>query len=436
MLIKFLVGNFLSFKEVVTLDMIAEALKEKKDYLHVPYFYNMDLPLVKSMTIYGHNSHGKSNLLKAYAFFRNFILHSFSLGKAINNEIGVEPFLLNSSMHEKPSMFEVVFVLKETKYRYGFMATKQKIVEEWLYYAESKVRENPLFHRYEQEFRDISKNWNKESGNRIDQARMFTKPSNLFLSVLLSQDGIPRIEQISKWFKGNIVLTGNNYESLINGGAASIYSKLEYRDLILKFIRGADLGFNSIFDKLSSSIQKEKLRPDTANFLFDAEMTNFDLRTVHNVYNQNDEFIKSIEFDLVKNESAGSIKYFIVACFLSYVIVNSQLIWIDELDSSLHTNLLAALVLAFNNNDINSNGAQLIFTTHNTILLDDKLRRDQILLVEKSDLGVTKIMKMHTPETPIRINKSVEKEYREGNRGVSKKIKKKGENPNQTLFDF
>lgn len=431
MLIKFSVGNFLSFKEVTTLDMSADSLKEMKEHLHIPYLYNVDLKLVKSMALYGHNSHGKSNLIKAYSFFHKLILRSFSLGKA-SNEIGVEPFSLNISMADQPSIFEVVFLIKDTKYRYGFKITNQRILEEWLYYAESKLRENPLFHRYEQDFRDIGKSWNKESNNRIVQAQLFTKQTNLFLSVLLTQDNIPRIEAIANWFKGNLICTGYNFESLINGGAGVIYSNLQYRSLILKFIKGADLGFTSIFDKISNMIQNDKIHSDIADFLFDTEKRNFDLFTSHKVYNENYEFIKSIEFDLVKKESSGSIKYFIISCFLAYAINNSQLIFIDELDASLHTNLLVALINTFHNPKVNVTGAQLIFTTHNTALLDKKLRRDQVILVNKNDFGESSLQKMHTADNPIRIDKSVEKEYRSGELGgVSKKVNK---NDSPTLF--
>jgi len=127
---------------------------------------------------------------------------------------------------------------------------------------------------------------------------------------------------------------------------------------------------------------------------------------------------------LLKSESSGSIKYFVTAAYLSYAIKQSQLIWIDELDSSLHPLLLQMLIKAYNRPEINANASQLIYTTHNTILMNKKLRRDQIVFVNKNKYGESFLERMHTKERPIRIDKSVEKEYRDGDLGgVSTKLK-------------
>ncbi len=429
MLIKFTVGNFLSFREPYSLDMTAEALKEKKGNLHIPYLYNPKLQLLKSAVIYGHNSHGKTNFIRAYAFFRKIILTSFALGKA-EAEIDVVPFALNTANLDKPSFFELTFLIRETKYRYGFEITNKKVVGEWLHYADAGVRENILFYRHEQEFRDVSKLWNKEAENKIEQAKVFTKPHSLFLSVLLTQDNIPRVEPIATWLKGNIILT-NQYGSDL-GGADKIYSKLEYRKTILKFIQDADLGFTNIFDRISNTINKG-LHQDLANFWFENEKNNFDLYVNHDIYNENHEFQRSAEFELNKNESSGSIKYFILACYLSYAIKNTQLIWVDELDASLHTNLFSLLIKHFNDPKYNSGGSQMVFTTHNTVMLNRQLRRDQIIFVTKNKYGESSIKPMHSPDNPIRIGKSVETEYREGDLGgVSEKVTTAVK---KTLFD-
>lgn len=419
MLIKFSVKNYLSFKDEVELDLTAEALKEKKDYIHCAYLHNPKLNLLKSAAIFGHNAYGKSNLLKAYSFFRKFILTSFTFGKT-THEIDVEPFVLNTSTVEAPSYFEATFIIGNTKYRYGFEVSKQRIISEWLYYADGAVRENLLFNRAFQEIRDISKLWNKQADNRIEQAKLFTKPQCLFLSVLIEQDSIPRINKIAEWFRGNIILNGS-YGLTING-AANIYSKEEYRTAILRFLDNADLGFSSIFSKISNYISSGMLTKEVTDFLFGIEMSNFDLHTQHDVYDANYSFLKQIEFDLTKNESSGSIKYFILACYLAYAIKNSQLILVDELDASLSTQLLEFLLATYHNNKNNVVGSQMIFVVHNTVLLNKKLRRDQVWFVQKNKFGESTIHKGHTVETPIRIDKSIEQDFREGKtKGTSKK---------------
>lgn len=432
MLIKFVVANYLSFKEEATLDMTAEALKEKKGFIHIPYLHNPKISLLKSAAIYGHNSFGKSNMFKAYASFRQTILNSFTIGN-ISYETDIEPFRLNTQTVNQPSSFEVVFIVKQTKYRYGFEIASKKIVSEWLYYTDGASREHTLYIRAGQDYRDISKLWLKSTGHKVQEAKIFTKSNNLFLSALLSQEGIPRIEEIANWFKGNIVLNGN-YGLTPNNGAVQIYSKEEYRNIILKFLDNADLGFNSVFEKVSKFINERGYHADLVNNIFEIEKINFDLYTRHKIYDQDHIFQQSVEFDLIKNESSGSIKYFILACFLAYAVKQGQLIWIDEIDASLSTQLLTFLLDTFNDDKNNTSGSQLIFIAHNTALLDKRLRRDQLWFVDKNEYGESSLHKGHTSETPIRIDKSIEQEYRTGKlkRGVSKKAT---ENNLPSLFD-
>lgn len=424
MLIKFSVGNYLSFKDISTLDMSAEALKEKKDFIHIPFLHNPKISLLKSAAIYGHNSFGKSNLFKAYASFRQMVLSSFTIGNIIY-ETDIEPFRLNTTTVNKPSFFEVIFIIKQTKYRYGFEIHEKKVISEWLYYTDGISREHTLYIRAGQDYGEISKLWLKNTGGKVQEAKVFTKSNNLFLSTLLSQEGILRIDDIANWFKENLILNGS-YSLAPNNGAVQIYSNEEYRNLILKFLDNADLGFKSVFERASKYIKERGYHIDLINTIFETKQTNFDLYTQHKIYDDNYNLQRTIEFDLIKNESSGSVKYFILSCYLAYALKKGQLIWIDEIDASLSTQLLTFLLEIFNDGKNNVNGGQLIFIAHNTALLDNKLRRDQIWLVDKNEFGESTLHKSHTPETPIRINKSIEQEYREGKltRGVSKKASK------------
>lgn len=427
MIVNFSLGNFLSFKDIQTLNLAAEALKDLNNNVHIPYLYDHNERLLKSIAIYGHNSHGKSNFIKGFQFFQSFIFNSFSLGQT-TNVIDTQPFLLDTSMINKPSFFEITFLVKETKYRYKITLTSKEILNEELHYAESKIRENYLFERTGQDFK-ISKIWNKESNNKIDQAIYFTRPHILFLSVLMSQDNIPRIPSISQWLGSNLVIPDDYIKELLK--ARTIYSDPLYKSLILKFISAADLGFTTIFDRVENMTKSHlKLEKGLLNMWFDKEIKNFDLYTNHDVFNDSKVVVDNIEFELQKNESAGSIKYFIIISLLSFAIKNSQLIWVDELDSRFHSSLLEMLIQSFHNPEINPINSQLIFTTHNTILLDKKLRRDQMVFIEKNKWGESHLERMHTSKTPIRVGKSAEKEYRKGKLGgVSKNL------TNPTLFD-
>ena len=298
MLVNFSLGNFLSFKEIQTLNLVPEGLKDLDGNLHIPYLYN----------------------IKGFQFFQKFVFNSFSYGQ-INNTIDVQPFLLNTSMYNKPSFFEITFLIKETKYRYRFALNSKEIFEEELHYSELKIRENYLFKRSGQDI-IISKTWNKESDNKLNQAIYFTKPHILFLSVLLSQENIPKILSISNWLSANLVIPDDYIKELMK--ARTIYSDPTYKSLIMKFIKNADLGFTTIFDKVENmSNSKLQLEKGLLNMWFDKEIKNYDLYTSHNIFNLDKAIVENIEFELQKNESSGSIKYFIITSLITFRNVNS-----------------------------------------------------------------------------------------------------------------
>jgi uncharacterized protein len=424
MLCSFSVSNYLSFRDKQTLALYPEALKEHKEYLHTPYLHNSDEKLLKSIALYGHNSFGKSNFIKAYHFYRSCIFNSFVFGKT-DGYIEVDNFRLNTDMKGKPSEFQSIFILRQTKYRYRFLINDGKVIEEELFYSEPKVRENYLFIRVQSEIR-VSKTWNKEAKGRIEESIIFTKSFNLFLSVLVSQEGIPRINDIVDWFKGNIILSDeigvDHIEKVV-----LILKKEAYRSTVQKFIENGDLGFITIIEKLDSyTNNKLSLDKNFLNLLYEHEISAFELYTKHDVYNKDYKKETEVLFDLLKHESSGSIKYFILACYLTFVIKESQLIWVDEIDSKLHTSLLQMIIKVFNDAKINIEASQMIFTLHNTSILSDEiLRRDQILFVDKNKYGESSLIKMHTPERPIRAKSSFEKAYLKGElAGTSKKVKK------------
>jgi uncharacterized protein len=431
MVVEFSFVNVFSFKDKQKVSFQPEPLKELIEHLHIPYLYNPKEQILKSLAVYGHNSHGKSNFLKAYEFFLSFINTSFNQPKQF---IPIEQFALNTSMQNKPSSFEIIFYIADTKYRYGFEVTPNKIVAEWLFYAPFGKKENYLFNRFEQDFQ-LSKVWNKEANNKIElQSVPFAKPNVLLLSVLIAQDVI-KIKEISEKLNASIIVRDLNNTNNLLAMATEIFSQDKYQADILGFIEDADLGFTTIFDKIEKKLQEQnEFDRGFLNMLYTNEIKRFELYTKHDIYNEKLVKQTSIEFEMIKNESDGSIKFFIVACLLVYAIKNQLFIWIDELDSRFHSDLLELLVKAYHNPKKNSIGSQMVFTTHNTILLNKRLRRDQVVTVEKNEYGESNVKRLHTKETPIRIDTSIEKEYRKGKLGgVSKKIKL--QNIQNSLFD-
>ena len=149
MLIEFSIENFLSFKDLTTLSMVAaKSFKEHTDTNIIETDTNFNL--LKSAVVYGNNASGKSNLLEAMGFMKQTVLNSFRDALMENSErkFSLQKFALNTKNEKETSFFEISFIQKETKYRYGFEIDYDKIVAEWLFHTTSK--EVYLFKREQQ----------------------------------------------------------------------------------------------------------------------------------------------------------------------------------------------------------------------------------------------------------------------------------------------
>jgi len=213
MLIEFSVGNYRSFKEPVTFSMVAANLVSKNKPINEDNSFSVDknLKLLKSSAIYGANASGKSNLVKALGFMKWFIINS-SKETQSTEKIKVEPFRLSTETKTQPSLFELVFIMDGTKYRYGFEVTQDKVISEWLYYVPN-LRETKLFSRELDNIQQTKKYQN--SGLKQFMLIQFTRSNALYLSVC-SQFNIDLAEQILDWLsrKLNIVSGLNDTEDM------------------------------------------------------------------------------------------------------------------------------------------------------------------------------------------------------------------------------
>lgn len=431
MLEKFRFGNFLSFKSENEFNLIPESIKDGDQYLHSENLFGIDKQLLKSIAVYGHNSHGKSNLLKALSFFQRFTLTS--VDPNLTGLIDFENFQLSIETIHQPSFFEAAFYVGDVKYRYGFKLTTKRVVEEWLFYTQPKIRENYLFIRAEQDYK-INKAWEKDGGDPLGKSIHHTNKVELLLSSLLAiENKPPHIPGIKTWLKNVMIISDIGEEKYFHH-ALIILGTERYRPLINRLISEADLGFTTIVDRIEGLLSnKLKLGEDFLNAWFNEELKEFSLYTKHEIYDEHHRIAETIKFELLKKESSGTIKFLVLACLLTYAIKNGFLIIIDEIDSKFHSLLLLVIIDFYHNPKINNMGSQLIFTSHNTILLNKHIRRDQIMLVDKDEFGESTIRKAHSSKSPLRSDTSIEKEYRKGKMGgVSEKIKK-GNNNQSTL---
>ena len=411
MLIEFSVQNYLSFKELTRFRMDAGTIKEHPGNTFYP-LYSKDLKLVKCSVMYGANASGKSNLLKAFRFMQQFVLTS-SKESLANEEIDNQPFRLNKSTPTNPSSFEVVFVVKDVRYRYGFIISRKEIYHEWLFITDRR-KEEILFQRNKNTL-DVDKRLLSEPKNKIDVLREMIRSNALFISVL-SQFNISLGLTISQWFANSLVLFDFDNERLINH-TANLLKNSSYRKKIHEIIEKSDLGFLGIEAAIKDKAAKTGLSESFISFMFSSD-EDFHLKTSHKVFDDQNRHIDITLFDLVKDESLGTQKYIALLGVILEALLQRKILWIDELDSRFHEHLLKMIIGLFNSKDNNPNGAQLICTCHNTSILKKFLRRDQMIFVERGENGSTSMSSLYLKDPAVRNDASFDKDYSSGKYGA------------------
>lgn len=403
MLVEFSVGNYLSFKDTVTFSMVAADIHQH-DKTHK--FEWKNLSLLKSACIYGANASGKSNFVKAFKFATDFIKNS-SKESQIGEEIKITPFLLSTETENKPSLFEFVFVIDDFKYRYGFEITKEKIVGEW-FFRTKKEKEYELFTRNYSNIKVNKKLFDEAIG--IENK---TRENALFLSVVANFNG-----SISKSIVDRCLMpciTG--IENIYTNWMTDLCKKFpRIKEEFKKILTVTDFGIEDfIVEKNNKELSQELLK-------FKGLFSEDKIKVYKQKYDQNNQPREKILFDLEDQESRGTQKIFSIAGPILITLELGQIIFIDEFETMLHPLIAQFLVKLFNSNEHNPKNAQLIFTTHETNFLTNKLfRRDQIWFTEKNKYGATDLYSLN--EYNVRHDASFEKDYLKGKYGAIPIIK-------------
>lgn len=427
MLIEFSVGNYRSFKDPVTLSMVAADISSKPEELDTNNRFQVtaDVYLLTSAAIYGANASGKSNLIKALNFMRTFVLAS-SRETQTMDRINVDPFMLSTATADQPSFFEIVFRVDEIQYRYGFEVTKQRVIGEWLYYLSSS-RESTLFTRDKDDIQVSTRHFRE--GKELEE---HTRDNALFLSVVAQFNG-KVATKLLKWFGRLIISTGIQDHDF--GFAVLRYEDSSYRDVIEQFIKRLDVGIAGfMFAKtpVRSPENTPNFPPEIAekwlafvdalrNSDKGAEHFNIEIKTLHQRFDAEGQAKDYVPFEL-DQESDGTQRLFAFAEPILHALDKGCVLVIDEIDARIHPNLVIELLRLFNSPTTNPNHAQIIFTTHNTNLLSSQLlRRDQVWFIEKTRQGTSdlySLVEYRTDGKRVRNDASFEKNYIEGRYGA------------------
>ncbi len=412
MLIEFSVANFRSLRDRQTFSLV----KAKGDELVETNTFTKkafnEFNLLRSSAIYGPNAGGKSNLLLAMRAMQEIVLDSATQLKR-GDEISVEPFRLSPKTASSPSEFEVVFISDEVRYQYGFSATEERVVEEWLL-AYPNGRPQRWFSR---QWDEKSQDYRWELGNNLTGEKQLwlksTRNNALFLSTAVHLNSA-QLQTIYDWFNVTLRLTDTNGWG--NEYSASL-CRTEDKSLIMDFLNAADLGIDDIkviektFDQdILPDELPEGLKSIIADKLKHRQF--LDVKTIHR-----DSMGQEVKFDL-EEESDGTKKLFSFAGPWIDSLNNGYILFIDELHDNLHPRLVKFLVQLFHNSETNPKNAQLVFTTHETSILNQEIfRRDQIWFCEKDDRQATSIYPL-SDFSPRKGRENLELAYLSGRYGA------------------
>ena len=395
MIIEFSIKNFCSFKEKTTFSMKASSDKIHNENILVIG----NERLLKTAAIYGANASGKTNLLKTISMVSNVI--RFSNNYSIDSKLPIVPFMFDDNTINGPSEFEIKFIVDNIRYEYSFIADSSRIYEESLnYYPNGRI--SNIFKRV----KDKPYNFNSKDKN-LALLKMIENatPENKFFLSTATNFNYDKTRVAYDFIANKIgVIADPNH---LQGYSFEQYSKNEgnLKNFALNFLKKADFTIND-YDIVKEKLNKEQkmLLPLEIKNLIPEDVPFYSAKTKHKHYDK--EYKLNIE-----EESAGTQAIFTLIPILKDVFDNKKVLFFDELDRSLHPELLKLLVNMFHSPKINKNGAQLIFNTHDTNLLNLEIfRRDQIWFTEKCrDSGQTILYPLD--DYKVRKDENIEKGY-------------------------
>lgn len=409
MLIEFRVKNFRSLRDEQVLSLVASKDNTLQDTHTLASDLNTVPRLLRSAVIYGANASGKSNLLKALQYMRGVVLESATVIQP-DQVYSIQPFRLDTVSASQPSEFEVTFALGSVRYQYGFTMTAQRIINEYLLVYKSAKPQRWFERWYDSETgKDVY-----EFGPGMKGSKALwegaTRSNSLFLSmaVQLNSDSL---RPVFDWFSSSLVIF-NEHNKLNPQTSLQMLKNSGGRKQICDFLSAADISISDI------ELVTQKVPGQTVHFDLTAgktEIRNEEVEKQQLRFSHVTPHGKAV-FDLM-DESGGTRNLLFLAGPVLETLQKGLTLVIDELDTSLHTLLVRELVHLFHQPDINTGGAQLVFTTHDTSLLDapDLFRRDQIWFVEKDQDQASTLVSLS--EFSPRKNEALERGYLMGRYG-------------------
>ena len=409
MLIEFRVKNFRSLRDEQTLSLVADKDKSLQESNTMPSGIKAAPTLLRSMAIFGPNAGGKSNLIKALQFMRAVVAESASVmqpGQAFHTQ----SFRFEATSVAQPTEFDVSFVLDGIRYQFGFALTAQRITREYLLVYKA-FKPQLWFERYfdEESGKDLY-----DFGTGLKGPKSVwegaTRPNALFLSMAVQLNS-EQLQPVFAWFVKQLAIF-NEITPLGQHFSIEMLRKPEGKRAICDFLTSADISISDI------EVVTLKVSGQAVHFDMAAEKTEVrnEEQEVHELLFHHVTDHGEAVFSL-GDESMGTRNLLFLTGPVLEILDKGMVLVVDELGSSLHPLLVRRLVELFQNSRFNKKGAQLIFTSHDTSLLDqDLFRRDQIWFVEKDRDQASKLYPLS--DFSPRKNEALERGYLMGRYGA------------------
>jgi AAA15 family ATPase/GTPase len=424
MLLKFSVENWASFCDEAEFSAIAS--REKQHSTRIPHIAKYDAKVLPIAAIYGGNASGKTNFFKALHFAKLLIVS----GTQPEALIPIESFRFDDRKRtESPCVFAFELLAKDTIYEYSFAVTRKEVVEEKCVQISSHS-EKTLFHRKSGE---ISFDKSLVDNKELQFVYKGTRDNQLFLTNSVSQK-MEFFKPIYDWFKHTLELVAPDtrfgpFEQFLEEGHF-LYNMmnrlLPQLDTGIDHIGSEEIPFSSvpIPEPIKYKLQAELPEGGAARFLTaTTQKVIISRKNGELVAKKLVAFHKKIDGTLVKfemwEESDGSLRVIeLLPAFLEVSAKNAAKVYIvDELDRSLHTLLTRKLLELFLKSCSKESRSQLLFTTHDLLLMDqDLLRRDEMWLMERKDEGKSHLISF-SDFKDVRYDKDVRKSYLQGRLG-------------------
>ena len=429
MLIEFRVKNFRSLRDEQVLSMVASSDKELRDTHVVETGLKAAPGLLKSAAIYGANASGKSTVIRALQVMREVVIGSavrFRPGQALPGQ----PFRLDSRSVSEPIEFEVTFRWDDVRWQYGFAMTTERIVSEHLLVYKAFKPQRWYERCYDAETNKDVYEFGPGLKGQKQVWEAATRPNALFLSTAVQLNS-EVLRPVFDWFRTELVIF-NEYVSIRPDIVVKMLKDAAGKEHLCDFLKAADISLADIKVqtrkyKLPNAVRYlrvKKIRdigredglsdvPGDGAHEGDAlpdEIEQHNFRFLHETENGKAEFS-------IQDESSGTRNLLFLGAPVLDILSRGKTLLVDELDTSLHTLLVRQLVRLFNSPRTNTGNAQLIFTTHDTSLLDAEglFRRDQIWFMEKGIDQASSLISLS--EYSPRKNEALERGYLMGRYG-------------------